>query len=75
MATRTQDMPPPGGYAKIPFKRMPARVLFSGIQMFAGYVGKIDNCLNLLFFLSILVDFCRNYNSWILSLLFKLQKT
>merc|ERR1711874_469030 len=34
---RTQDLPPKGGYAPINFKRIPARVLFSGYQMFAGF--------------------------------------
>jgi hypothetical protein len=50
MATRTQDMPPPGGYSKIPFKRMPARVLFSGIQIFAGYIGNFDKIIFSLLF-------------------------
>ncbi|CAL4105074.1 unnamed protein product [Meganyctiphanes norvegica] len=33
----TQDLPPKGGYAPINFKRIPARVLLSGYQMFAGF--------------------------------------
>lgn len=42
MATRTQDLPPPGGYDKIPFKRIAARKYFSGYQMFLGYIGKFS---------------------------------
>lgn len=41
MAAKTQDMPPPGGYQKIEFKRIPARVYFSGYQMILGYIGKL----------------------------------
>lgn len=40
MATKTQDMPPKGGYQKIEFKRIPARKYFSGYQMILGYIGK-----------------------------------
>uniref|UniRef100_A0A2A4JPG5 NADH dehydrogenase [ubiquinone] 1 alpha subcomplex subunit 13 n=1 Tax=Heliothis virescens TaxID=7102 RepID=A0A2A4JPG5_HELVI len=36
---RKQDLPPPGGYKPIPFKRIPAKTLFSGYTMFAGYFG------------------------------------
>ncbi|PZC85188.1 NADH dehydrogenase [ubiquinone] 1 alpha subcomplex subunit 13 [Helicoverpa zea] len=36
---RKQDLPPPGGYKPIPFKRVPAKTLFSGYTMFAGYFG------------------------------------
>lgn len=40
MATaKAQDMPPQGGYAKIPFKRVPARTLFNGYQLIAAYLG------------------------------------
>ncbi|CRL00761.1 CLUMA_CG014016, isoform A [Clunio marinus] len=39
MAARTQDMPPPGGYQKIEFKRIPARKYFTGYQMILGYLG------------------------------------
>lgn len=38
-AGKAQDMPPAGGYAKIRFARMPAKVLFTGVQMFAGWAG------------------------------------
>jgi NADH dehydrogenase (ubiquinone) 1 alpha subcomplex subunit 13 len=40
MAAPIQDMPPPGGYEKIPFKRIAARKYFNGYQMIAGYFGK-----------------------------------
>ncbi|CAH0587936.1 unnamed protein product [Chrysodeixis includens] len=36
---RKQDLPPPGGYKPIPFKRIPAKTYFSGYAMFAGYIG------------------------------------
>ncbi|CAH0725042.1 unnamed protein product, partial [Brenthis ino] len=36
---RKQDLPPPGGYKPIPFKRLPAKQYFSGYTMFAGYIG------------------------------------
>ncbi|CAH1637429.1 unnamed protein product [Spodoptera littoralis] len=36
---RKQDLPPPGGYKPIPYKRIPAKTLFSGYTMFAGYFG------------------------------------
>lgn len=42
MAAKTQDMPPPGGYQKIDFKRIPARKYFSGYQMFLGYIGNLQ---------------------------------
>jgi len=29
--TKKQDMPPPGGYQKIPFARVPAKSYFSGM--------------------------------------------
>lgn len=29
---RKQDLPPPGGYKPIPFKRIPAKAYFSGKQ-------------------------------------------
>lgn len=45
MATRTQDLPPPGGYQKIEFKRIPARKYFSGYQMILGYLGKSTDIL------------------------------
>jgi len=37
--TKKQDMPPPGGYQKIPFARVPAKSYFSGFQILAGYIG------------------------------------
>ncbi|XP_037788446.1 NADH dehydrogenase [ubiquinone] 1 alpha subcomplex subunit 13-like [Penaeus monodon] len=37
MAAPTQDLPPKGGYEAINFKRIPARTLFSGRQIFAGF--------------------------------------
>lgn len=37
---KVQDLPPPGGYSKIPFVRVPAKTLFSGYQWIAGYIGK-----------------------------------
>ncbi|XP_075979395.1 NADH dehydrogenase (ubiquinone) B16.6 subunit [Anticarsia gemmatalis] len=36
---RKQDLPPPGGYRPIPYKRIPAKTFFSGYTMFAGYLG------------------------------------
>ena len=39
MATKTQDLPPKGGYEKIPFERIAARKYFSGVQMCLGYAG------------------------------------
>ncbi|KPJ15823.1 NADH dehydrogenase [ubiquinone] 1 alpha subcomplex subunit 13 [Papilio machaon] len=36
---RKQDLPPPGGYKPIPFKRIPAKQYFSGYTLFAGYIG------------------------------------
>ncbi|CAH2049507.1 unnamed protein product, partial [Iphiclides podalirius] len=36
---RKQDLPPPGGYKPIPYKRLPAKQLFSGYTIFAGYIG------------------------------------
>ncbi|KAJ8714446.1 hypothetical protein PYW07_002671 [Mythimna separata] len=36
---RKQDLPPPGGYKPIPYKRVPAKTFFSGYTMFAGYLG------------------------------------
>lgn len=35
---KKQDLPPPGGYKKIPFARIPQKTYLSGFQMFAGYV-------------------------------------
>lgn len=37
---KAQDLPPPGGYEKIRFMRVPARQLFNGYQMIGGYLGK-----------------------------------
>jgi GRIM-19 protein len=37
---KSQDLPPPGGYSKIPFARVPARTLFNGYQIIGGYIGK-----------------------------------
>ncbi|XP_044739228.1 NADH dehydrogenase [ubiquinone] 1 alpha subcomplex subunit 13 [Chrysoperla carnea] len=41
MATvaRKQDLPPPGGYQKIPYARVPAKTFFSGWSMLAGFAG------------------------------------
>ncbi|CAK1542314.1 unnamed protein product [Leptosia nina] len=36
---RKQDLPPPGGYRPIPFKRIPAKSYFSGFTWIAGYIG------------------------------------
>ncbi|NP_001040176.1 NADH dehydrogenase (ubiquinone) 1 alpha subcomplex, 13 [Bombyx mori] len=36
---KKQDLPPPGGYKPIPFKRIPAKSYFSGYTMFAGFIG------------------------------------
>lgn len=38
---KVQDMPPQGGYAKIPFKRVPAKTLFNGYQIIAAYLGNV----------------------------------
>ncbi|CAH2008545.1 unnamed protein product [Acanthoscelides obtectus] len=34
-----QDLPPPGGYSSIPFKRVPAKTFFSGWALIGGYLG------------------------------------
>lgn len=34
MATKVQDMPPAGGYQKIPFARIPAKTYFSGKERY-----------------------------------------
>ena len=34
-----QDMPPPGGYRKIPYLRVPAKSYFSGFQILGAYVA------------------------------------
>ncbi|XP_060524316.1 NADH dehydrogenase [ubiquinone] 1 alpha subcomplex subunit 13 [Cylas formicarius] len=34
-----QDMPPPGGYGPINFRKVPAKRLLSGYAIFGGYVG------------------------------------
>ncbi|GAB0092628.1 NADH dehydrogenase [Sergentomyia squamirostris] len=39
MATRTQDMPPKGGYSPIPFKRIPAKTYFKGATLIGAYFG------------------------------------
>ncbi|XP_055701518.1 NADH dehydrogenase [ubiquinone] 1 alpha subcomplex subunit 13 [Phlebotomus papatasi] len=39
MATRTQDLPPKGGYGPIPFKRIPPKTYFKGATIFAAYLG------------------------------------
>ncbi|VVC98484.1 NADH dehydrogenase [ubiquinone] 1 alpha subcomplex subunit 13 [Leptidea sinapis] len=36
---KKQDLPPPGGYKPIPFKRIPAKQYFSGFACIAGYLG------------------------------------
>ncbi|XP_061402979.1 NADH dehydrogenase [ubiquinone] 1 alpha subcomplex subunit 13 isoform X1 [Musca vetustissima] len=38
-AAKKQDMPPPGGYKKIPFARVPAKVYFTGWQMLGTYAA------------------------------------
>jgi hypothetical protein len=42
-AGKAQDMPPAGGYAKINFARVPAKAVFTGVQLFAGWAGKRNN--------------------------------
>ncbi|KAG8236498.1 hypothetical protein J437_LFUL016410 [Ladona fulva] len=39
MASKVQDMPPPGGYRPINFARNPAKQYFSGYTMFLGFAG------------------------------------
>ncbi|XP_059615982.1 NADH dehydrogenase [ubiquinone] 1 alpha subcomplex subunit 13 [Phlebotomus argentipes] len=39
MAARTQDLPPKGGYASIPYKRIPPKSYFKGPAIFAGFIG------------------------------------
>uniref|UniRef100_A0A0U3YCU4 NADH dehydrogenase [ubiquinone] 1 alpha subcomplex subunit 13 n=1 Tax=Odontobuthus doriae TaxID=342590 RepID=A0A0U3YCU4_ODODO len=34
-----QDLPPPGGYKRIVFHRIPAKKYFNGYAIFAGYIG------------------------------------
>uniref|UniRef100_U5EGY7 NADH dehydrogenase [ubiquinone] 1 alpha subcomplex subunit 13 n=1 Tax=Corethrella appendiculata TaxID=1370023 RepID=U5EGY7_9DIPT len=36
---RLQDLPPKGGYEKIPFKRVPAKSYFHGSTIIAAYFG------------------------------------
>jgi hypothetical protein len=36
VSSKLQDLPPEGGYNKIPFARIPARAYFSGYQLIAG---------------------------------------
>lgn len=38
-ASKTQDLPPPGGYKSIAFARNPAKQYFKGWQLIAGYFG------------------------------------
>ncbi|XP_047995832.1 NADH dehydrogenase [ubiquinone] 1 alpha subcomplex subunit 13 [Leguminivora glycinivorella] len=44
---RKQDLPPPGGYKPIPYKRIPAKQFFSGYAMFAGFIGMTTGSLYL----------------------------
>lgn len=44
-APKTQDLPPPGGYQKIRFTRVPAKSYFSGFQIIGAYVGMFENVL------------------------------
>lgn len=70
MVVKTQDLPPPGGYQKIDFKRIPARKYFSGYQWILGYIGKICFLLNIAVIqknLSIIL--CRDDGRSIISLL------
>jgi len=39
MAENIQDMPPKGGYSKINFARVPAKKLFTGIQVIVGVLA------------------------------------
>lgn len=41
---KTQDLPPKGGYGKIPFMRVPAKSYFSGYQIIGAYIGKCYLC-------------------------------
>lgn len=60
---RAQDMPPQGGYAKIPFKRVPAKTLANGYQLIAAYLGKILY-FSLIFILMVII--CRhNCSVWL----------
>ncbi|KAI4458843.1 nadh dehydrogenase ubiquinone 1 alpha subcomplex subunit 13 [Holotrichia oblita] len=36
---RRQDMPPPGGYKPVNYKRIPARTFFNGWTMIGGYLA------------------------------------
>ncbi|XP_037934861.1 NADH dehydrogenase [ubiquinone] 1 alpha subcomplex subunit 13-like [Teleopsis dalmanni] len=38
-ASRAQDLPPPGGYKRINFARVPAKTYFTGYQFLAGYAA------------------------------------
>ncbi|RZB40890.1 NADH dehydrogenase [ubiquinone] 1 alpha subcomplex subunit 13 [Asbolus verrucosus] len=38
-SAKKQDLPPPGGYRPINFKRVPAKTYFSGWAIFGGYLG------------------------------------
>lgn len=39
-SAKTQDLPPPGGYDKIRFMRVPARSYLNGFQTIGAYLGK-----------------------------------
>jgi len=38
-AAKKQDMPPSGGYKKIPFSRIPAKTYLSGVQIIGSYIA------------------------------------
>ncbi|KAI5634370.1 GRIM-19 protein domain-containing protein [Phthorimaea operculella] len=46
---RTQDMPPPGGYKPIPWKRVPAKQFFNGYFLFAAYAVVTTGALYLFY--------------------------
>ncbi|KAF7267591.1 hypothetical protein GWI33_019203 [Rhynchophorus ferrugineus] len=43
MAEFKQDMPPPGGYRPISFKRVPAKGLFNGYTLFAVHHRELES--------------------------------
>ncbi|KAJ2950988.1 hypothetical protein O0L34_g5364 [Tuta absoluta] len=49
---RTQDMPPPGGYKPIPWKRVPAKQFFNGYILFTAYAVVTTGALYLFYLTS-----------------------
>lgn len=61
---KTQDLPPPGGYQKINFVKVPAKTLFNGYQLIGAYIGegKLKNLLFSALISNFLLLISRYYN-------------